>query len=292
MKKRFKKIQKFVAVIATLAMATSITTGMTSMATDVTTTPEETLELLMNELKDSSEDRPEDLNLDFNGDGVVNVADAVLLQKAMATITSEEDTEDTTEEYKEPVERTDWDHYALFRDPTTGEVYEFFKRYYVYEDHDFKKEYAHVKGSGVICYRLGTRHDRELTDSDYILEADKLDEVKTGKFTFDGKEYEYNVQSPAKYDLSVREHLLNIIVHLEDLTAEDISKYDFDLNGEIDIRDVVYFNKVFWNVPWKWVTSNTGWNDGDNELTQEKFWAEFESNKTENGFCQIEYFIY
>lgn len=87
-------------------------TGMTSMATDVTTTPEETLEFLMNELKESSENHPEDLNLDFNGDGIVDVADAVILEKAMATITSEEDTEDTTEEpentTEELVEMVDW----------------------------------------------------------------------------------------------------------------------------------------------------------------------------------------
>ncbi len=284
MKKRFKKIQKFVAVIATLAMATSMTTGMTSMATDITT--EESLATLMDKLKDSSEDHPEDLSLDYNGDGVVNVADAVILEKQLVTsITSEED---TTEEIKEPVERTDYEHYALFRDPTSGRIFQFYKRYYVYEDTDFTKEYGQVKGSGVV----GRPLEIELNGSEYILDVSDIEEVKTGTFTFKGEKYEYNVQSPAKYDFDVRQHLLNIIVHLEEVTPTDISKYDFDLSGNIDIRDVVYFNKVFWNVPWKWVTSYNGWNNGENELTQEEFWADFEKNQTESGVFEVEYFIY
>lgn len=278
MKKRFKK---FVAVIATIVMATgTMATGMTSMATDVTTTPEETLELLMNVLKDSSEDRPEDLKLDFNEDGTVNVADAVVLEKKLV---------DQTEE--KIVEKTDWDHDAVFRDPNTGDTYVFYKRYYVPYEHDFQKEYAHQKGSGIIVFKTEKRAPK----SSYVQDLSSLDDVKTGKFVFEGEEYDYHVESPAKYDLSVREHLLNLIVHLEDLKMEDIAKYDFDMNGEIDIRDVIYFNKVYSNVPWKWVTSFQGVGDGsfEIELTEAEFWTEMEKIESpENGgTITIEYFV-
>lgn len=282
MKKRFKKIQKFVAVIATLLMATgTMATGMTSMATDVTTTPEETLELLMNELKDSSEeDRPEDLNLDFNGDGVVNVADAVILEKAMATITtSEEDTEDTTEESEntteELVEMVDWNHPGYFENPNDGVVYKFYKIYHVEPEHDFSKEYGHKPTAGVVCYPLEDGLD-DGKKPEYVQTFDDMNSIYK-ETIWDGYEivYEYRLKSPSVRTLYTRIHMLNIIIHLEDCSSSEIERNDYNLNRKIDIGDVVIFNKIFWNTPWVWVTNEkydySSASEADYMITEEFF---------------------
>lgn len=282
-----KRVNRFVAVIATIivmatagsmATAESMTTGM---ATD-TTPSKEVLDILMNELKDSSEDRPENLQFDFNGDGVVNIADAVVLA-----------TDDQEIDPKKIVEKTDWVHPAFFQDPQNGVVYAFYKRYYVPYELDFQNVPVDQlgMGSGVICVKAEKEFPSDYNYG-YVQELDDLDYVKTGEFNFEGEKYEYHVENPAKYDFSVRQHLLNIIVNIEEMTAEDVAKYDFDMNGEIDIRDVVYFNKVFWNVPWKWVTSYQG--DGDMsfqvQLREEEFWNDFRQNESADSVT-IEYFI-
>lgn len=264
MKKRFEKFQKCVAVIATIVMATgTMATGMTSMATDVTTTPEETLELLMNELKDSSEDRPEDLNLDFNGDGVVNVADAVILEKAMATMTtSEEDTEDTTEESEntteELVEMVDWSHPGYFENPNDGVVYKFYKIYHVEPEHDFSKEYGHKPTAGVVCYPLEDGLD-EGEKPEYVQTFEHMEDAMiSGILIYEDEEYTYYVGYPYQNHckgLYAREYMLRLIIHLEECDGWDVSTYDYNKNGMIDIGDVVIFNRIFWNTPWLWVTN-------------------------------------
>ena len=291
MKKRFKK---FVAVIATIVMATgTMATGMTSMATDVTTTPEETLELLMNELKDSSEDHPEDLNLDFNGDGVVNVADAVILEKAMATMTtSEEDTEDTTEESEntteELVEMVDWSHPGYFENPNDGVVYKFYKIYHVEPEHDFSKEYGHKPTAGVVCYPLEDGLD-DGKEPEYVQTFDDMNSIYK-ETIWDGYEivYEYRLKSPSVRTLYTRIHMLNIIIHLEDCSSSEIERNDYNLNRKIDIGDVVIFNKIFWNTPWVWVTnekydySSDLVSEADYMITEEFFRNLTNHAKTEN----------
>lgn len=99
MKKRFKKIQKFVAVIATLAMATSM--AMEPMSASASNSydseEEETVKTVRGDLNNDGEINGFDMVVlrkyfiswnqaldeiaDLNYDGEVNIADAVLLQK-------------------------------------------------------------------------------------------------------------------------------------------------------------------------------------------------------------------
>lgn len=305
MKKRFKK---FVAVIATIVMATgTMATGMTSMATDVTTTPEETLELLMNELKDSSEEnRPENLKLDFNGDGVVNVADAVILEKQLATSIrsseSEEDsTTESTEDTEELVEMVDWSHPGYFENPNDGVVYKFYKIYHVEPEHDFSKEYGHKPTAGVVCYPLEDGLDNG-QKPEYVQTFEGLESGKSmfnGLFIYEGEDLNYSVSYPYKdygRGLYVRDHLMRMIVHFETTTIWDIADYDYNQNLMIDIGDVIIFNKIMWNTPWMWVTNEEydyeakdykrlTANEFEGKLNFKNYWNE----KDENGGIWIRY---
>lgn len=283
MKRRF---EKFVAIIATFTMTTGMTSIMTTMAAE-TSKPEDNLAVLMEELRDSSEEQKEYSEvLDFNGDGIINVADAVFLEKQIAIdITDNTDKKDdvsaddqNSTDNEKMVEVIDRNYPGYFQSPYNFENYKFYKIYRIKEGQDVTEVSGAKPAIGVVCYRLS-----ETDTPNYIQTFDFLesrDAMITGILMYNDKEYSYGVGYPYQNgcgSLYIKDHILRIIVHLEEEDGWDVAKYDYNKNNKIDIGDLVIFKKYFYNTPWKWVTDGKyeyGVNDDWEHLSYNEFFRE------------------
>lgn len=189
---------------------------------------------------------------DRNGDGAVTVADAVLLEKWLNAGA------ESSDEDAELVETVDWSHPGYFENPNDGVVYKFYKIYHVEPEHDFSKEYGHKPTAGVVCYPLEDGLD-EGEKPEYVQTFEHMEDAMiSGILIYEDEEYTYYVGYPYQNHckgLYAREYMLRLIIHLEECDGWDVSTYDYNKNGMIDIGDVVIFNRIFWNTPWLWVTN-------------------------------------
>lgn len=180
------------------------------------------------------------------------MADAVLLEKWLNAGA------ESSDEDAELVETVDWSHPGYFENPNDGVVYKFYKIYHVEPDHDFSKEYGHKPTAGVVCYPLEDGLD-EGEKPEYVQTFEHMeDDMISGILIYEDEEYTYYVGYPYQNHckgLYAREYMLRLIIHLEECDGWDVSTYDYNKNGMIDIGDVVIFNRIFWNTPWLWVTN-------------------------------------
>lgn len=161
---------------------------------------------------------------------------------------SYEDLESDTYEYVDPKSA------CYFKDQY-GNIWEFFKVYDVNQGEEFDDFVVeHGNAKGVVC-RLYTGEE----DPFYVLPYDEdffSAHNTEGTFTYNGVEYQYDITPNAEMDVNIRWALYRKILGYvlpddDETTLYLIKHYDYKKDGQINIADVVLFNKYFMSTPFR-----------------------------------------
>ncbi len=159
-----------------------------------------------------------------------------------------EDTETTAN----MIDYVDYDSTCYFSD-ANGTVFEFNKIYSIEEGYEFTFVDAETLFcKGVIC-RPYTGTEKPF----YVMDCSKdLSQYDTeGTFTYEGNEYNYKLFPPAKMFPSLRRKILKMVVHILPVNEKEIARYDYNRDGNIDIRDSILFNQRISATPFIHVTN-------------------------------------
>ena len=84
--------------------------------------------------------------------------------------------------------------------------------------------------------------------------------VKPEGFTYtDGQWYPWQLIKPWRLTYEDKDFIANVLAEIQDATGVTVSNYDYNLNGKIDICDLVTINRYRAQNPCRYVKDNYGW---------------------------------
>lgn len=173
----------------------------------------------------------------------------------------------------EGIEFLDEESTAYFTDPK-GELWQFEKIYILPEDYVPVRQDMHYNSSYGIRIE---KYKGDPEDIHFISEYKEMSKRITGNFTFEGEECEYNLVSPEYLSYGLIALTLKMVVKTEPTTKGNISSFDCNMDGKIDIRDVIIMSKNYYSCP----IANVRKSGYDIMRTEaDTFWKLFEQRKS------------